>query len=87
MSSLGQEPTLKNQIRRATLGRPAIKLLGWGSVGGGGGASTSLRSTNLALCSALVTQTLICSVCKEDSISDHKLLISRSSFSGSLRYQ
>ena len=31
----------KNQNRRAALGRPAIKL-----TGGGGGASTSLRSTN-----------------------------------------
>ena len=33
--------SLKRQNRRAALGRPAIKLL-WG----GGGASTSLRSTN-----------------------------------------
>ena len=33
----------KNQNRRAALGRPAIKLLG---EGGGGGALTSLRSTN-----------------------------------------
>ena len=36
--------SLKSQNRRATLTRPAIKLLGEG--GGGGGASTSLRSTN-----------------------------------------
>ena len=33
----------KNQNRRAALGRPAIKLLGWGV---GEGALTSLRSTN-----------------------------------------
>ena len=35
--------SLKSQNRRATLGRPAIKLLGDGR---GGRASTSLRSTN-----------------------------------------
>ena len=50
--------SLKNQNRRAALGRPAIQLLG---------VSTSLRSTNPALSSALVPHTLNCSVCVEDS--------------------
>ena len=48
----------KNKNRSATLGRPAIKLLG---------ASTSLRSTNFALSSTLVPKTPGCSVCVEDS--------------------
>ena len=38
---------MRNQIRSAALGRPAMKLRGGGGGGGGGGgASTSLRSTN-----------------------------------------
>ena len=53
--------TTKRRLnRKAALGRPAIKL--WGV-----GASFSLRSTNLALSSALVPQTLSCLVCVEDS--------------------
>ena len=35
--------TMKNQDRSAALGRPSMKLLGGG---GGGEASTSMRSTN-----------------------------------------
>ena len=52
---------MKNQNRSAALGWPAMKLL----VGGGGGASTT-RPT-LALSFALVSQTLTCSVCVQDS--------------------
>ena len=43
-----------------------MKLLGGGGAWGGG-ASTSLRSTNLALSSALVPETLSFLVCVDDS--------------------
>ena len=38
---IDKRTTMTNQNRSAALGRPAMKLLG-----GGGGASTSLQSTN-----------------------------------------
>ena len=47
---IDKRTTMWNQNRSATLGRPAMKLLG------GGGGSTSLRPT-LALSCALVSQT------------------------------
>ena len=53
---------LKNQNRRAALGRPAIKLL-WG----GGGLHLVCRRQTLVLNSALVPQTLSCSICVENS--------------------
>ena len=52
---IDKRTTMKNQNRCAALGRLAMKLLG----GGGGGASTGLRSTNLALSSALVSQNYV----------------------------
>ena len=54
----------RNQIRSAALGRPAMTLLGGG---GGGGLQLVCGRPALALCSALVPQTLSCSVCVEDS--------------------
>ena len=54
----------KNQNRRAALGRPAIKLLGWARVGGG--LQLICSRPTLALSSALVPQTLSCSVYVED---------------------
>ena len=55
---------MTNQNRRTALERPEMKLQG----GGGGGALQLVcgRPT-LALSSALVPQTLSCSVCVEDS--------------------
>ena len=53
----------KNQNRRAALGRPVMKLLGEG----GGGLELVYGRPTLALSSALVTQTLSCLVCVEDS--------------------
>ena len=58
--------TMKNQNRSAALGRPAMKLLGGGG-GGGGGLQLVCGRPTLALSSALVPQTLSCSVCVEDS--------------------
>ena len=52
----------RNQNRRAALGRPAIKLL----VGWRGGLQLVCGRPILALCSALVPQTLSCSFCVED---------------------
>ena len=49
----------KNQNRRAALGRPAIKITG--------GLQLVCGRPTLALCSALVPQTLSCLVCVEDS--------------------
>ena len=51
--------SLKSQNRRAAPGRPAIKLLG--------GLQLVCGRPTLALRSALVPQTLSCSVCVEDS--------------------
>ena len=51
-----------HQKRRAALGRPAMKLLGWG-----GGLQLVCGGPTLALSSALVPQTLSCLVCVEDS--------------------
>ena len=62
--------TMKNQNRIAALGRPAMKLLGRGGGGGGvwgGGLQLVCGRPTLALSSALVPQTLSCSVCVEDS--------------------
>ena len=67
--------SLKNQNRRAALGRPAIKLLGGGGgggvggrgAGGGGGLQPVCGQPTLALNSALVPQTFSCSACVEDS--------------------
>ena len=66
---IDKRTTIRNQNRSAALGRPAMKLLGGGGGGGGGGGVVQLvcgRPT-LALSSALVPQTLSCSVCVEDS--------------------
>ena len=52
----------KNQIRRAALGRPAIKLLGVG------GLQLVCGRPTLALCSALVLQTFCCSDFKQTDI-------------------
>ena len=49
----------KNQNRRAALGRPAIKITG--------GLQLVCGRPTLALSSAVVPQTLSCSVCVEDS--------------------
>ena len=57
--------TMKNQNRRAALGRPAMKLQG----GGGGALQLVCGRSTLALSSALVPQTLSCLVCMEDSYS------------------
>ena len=60
--------TVRNQNRSAALGRPAMKLLGGG--GGeeeGGGLQLNCGRPTLALRSALVSQTLSCLVCVEDS--------------------
>ena len=50
----------ENQNRRAALGQPALKLLG-------GGLQLVCGRPDLALSSALIPQTLSCSVCIEDS--------------------
>ena len=55
---IDERTNMRNHNRSDALGRPAMKLLG---------ASTSLRRPTLALSSALVHQTLSCSVCVEDS--------------------
>ena len=55
----------KNQNRRAALGRSAMKLLGVGV--GGGGLQLVCGQPTLALSFALVSQTLSCLVCVEDS--------------------
>ena len=60
-----QIKSLKSQNKRVALGRPAIKLLEGG--GGGGGLQLVCGRPTLALSSALVSQTLSCSVCVEDS--------------------
>ena len=59
--------TTRNQNRSATLGRPAMKLLGGGGGGAGGGVQQVCGRQTLALSSALVPQTLSCLVCVEDS--------------------
>ena len=58
-----------NQEETNRVGRLAMKLLGGGGGGEGRreGASTSFRSTNAPLTSALGPQKLSCSVCVEDS--------------------
>ena len=53
--------TMKNEIRSAVLGRPAMKLLE------GVGLLIVCGRPTLALSSALVPQTLSCLVCVEDS--------------------
>ena len=53
----------KNRNRTTALGQPAMKLL----EGGGGGLKLLCGRPTLALSSALVPQTLSCSVCVEDS--------------------
>ena len=53
--------TMRNHTRSAALGGPAKKLLG------GGGLQLVCGGPTLALSSALVSQTLSCSVCVEDS--------------------
>ena len=60
---IDKRTTIKNQNRSAALGRPAMKSLG----GGGGGLQLVRGRPTLALSSALVPQTLSCSVCVEDS--------------------
>ena len=55
--------TKRRKNRIAALGRPAMKLLG----GGGGGLQLVFGRPSLALRSALVSQTLSCLVCVEDS--------------------
>ena len=57
----------KKQNRRAALGRSAIKLLGYGG-GGGGGLQLVCGRPTLALSSALVPQTLTCTVCVEEFV-------------------
>ena len=57
--------TLWNQNGSATFGWPVMKLLGGG--GGGGGLQLVCGRQHFALSSALVPQTLSCSVCVEDS--------------------
>ena len=68
---IDKRTTIKNQTRSAALGRPAMKLLG-GCGGGGGGGGGWLQLVcgrpTLALSSALVPQTISCSVCVEDLI-------------------
>ena len=61
---IDKRATMKNQNRKAALGRPAMKLLGGG---GGGGLQLVCGRPTLALSSALVPQTLSCLVCVEDS--------------------
>ena len=63
---IDKRTTMMNQNRKCRLGTANNKITG-GRRGGGLGVSTSLRSTNLALSSAVVPQTLSCSVCMEDS--------------------
>ena len=60
---------LKSPNNQNALGRPAIKSVG-GVVrggGGGGGVKQVCGRPTLALCSALILQTLSCSLCMEDS--------------------
>ena len=57
---------VRRQNRSAALGRPAMKLVGGGGGGGGEVQLVCGRST-LAHSSALVPQTLSCSVRVEDS--------------------
>ena len=59
---IDKRTTMNNQNRSAALGRPAMKILG----GGGGGLQLVCGRPTLALSSALVPQTLSCSVCVED---------------------
>ena len=59
---INKRTTLKNQNRIAALGQSAMKLL-WG----GGGLQLVCSRPTLAFCSAMVSQTLSCSVCVEDS--------------------
>ena len=65
---IDKRTTMKNQNRSAALGRPAMKLLVVrGGGGGGGGLQLVCGRPTLVLSSALVPQTLSCSVCVEDS--------------------
>ena len=57
---IDKRTTMKNQNRSAALGRPAMKLLG-----GGGGASTSLRSTNPRLLYLTPLNIIFCTTEKE----------------------
>ena len=70
-TQIDKRTAMTNLNKRAAFGRPAMTLLGsWediGGEGGGGRASTRLRSTNLALYFALVHQTLSFSACMDDS--------------------
>ena len=61
---IDKRTTMKNQNRSAALGRPAMKLLGGGGVGG---LQLVFGRPTLALSSALVPQILSCLVCVEDS--------------------
>ena len=68
MQRANKRTTKRRQNRIAALGRPAMKSLGGGGGGGGGlGLQLVCGQPTLALSSALVPQTLSCSVCGEDS--------------------
>ena len=60
-SIIDKGTTTKNQNISAALGRPAIEIIG------GGGLQLVCSRPTLALSSALIPQTLSCSVCVEDS--------------------
>ena len=64
---IDKRTTMRNKKQKSRLGTASNEITGGGGGGGGGGLQLVCGRPTLALSSALVSQTLKCSVCVEDS--------------------